>query len=54
MKSNWQGKLDLNQRILESKSRALPLGYYPVWCLQWDSNPHFADFKSAASAYWAI
>lgn len=24
MKINWQGKLDLNQRILESKSRALP------------------------------
>lgn len=23
-------------------------------CPQWDSNPHFTDFKSAASANWAI
>ena len=23
-------------------------------CPQWDSNPHCADFKSAASANWAI
>ena len=25
-----------------------------VTCPQWDSNPHLADFKSAASANWAI
>lgn len=24
------------------------------WCPQWDSNPHLADFKSAASANWAM
>jgi hypothetical protein len=23
---------------------------YCFWCLQWDSNPHFDDFKSSASA----
>ena len=26
----WQGWLDLNQRMRESKSRALPLGYTPI------------------------
>ena len=27
----WQGWLDSNQRMRESKSLALPLGYTPVW-----------------------
>ena len=27
----WQGWLDLNQRMRESKSLALPLGDTPVW-----------------------
>ena len=27
---DWQGWLDSNQRMRESKSRALPLGYTPV------------------------
>ena len=27
----WQGRLDSNQRMRESKSLALPLGYTPVW-----------------------
>ena len=26
----WQGWLDLNQRMRESKSLALPLGYTPI------------------------
>ena len=26
----WQGRLDSNQRMRESKSLALPLGYVPV------------------------
>ena len=30
-KMNWQGRLDSNQRMRESKSLALPLGYTPVW-----------------------
>ena len=28
--SFWQGWLDLNQRMRESKSLALPLGYTPI------------------------
>ena len=27
----WQGRLDSNQRMRESKSLALPLGYAPKW-----------------------
>ena len=27
----WLGRLDSNQRMRESKSLALPLGYTPVW-----------------------
>ena|GEM_PF-3706092 len=27
---NWLGRLDLNQRMRESKSRALPLGDAPI------------------------
>ena len=27
----WLGWLDSNQRMRESKSRALPLGYTPIW-----------------------
>ena len=27
----WLGWLDSNQRMRESKSRALPLGYTPMW-----------------------
>lgn len=30
----WLGWLDLNQRMTESKSVALPLGYTPLFCLQ--------------------
>ena len=30
----WQGWLDSNQRMRESKSLALPLGYTPVWGLK--------------------
>ena len=29
--TTWQGWLDSNQRVRESKSLALPLGYTPVW-----------------------
>ena len=29
--TNWQGWLDSNQRMRESKSRALPLGYSPLY-----------------------
>ena len=29
--SVWQGWLDSNQRMRESKSLALPLGYTPGW-----------------------
>ena len=27
----WLGRLDSNQRVEESKSSALPLGYAPIW-----------------------
>ena len=30
-KMNWQGRLDSNQRMRESKSLALPLGDAPMW-----------------------
>ncbi len=30
-KSAWLGWLDSNQRVRESKSLALPLGYTPMW-----------------------
>ncbi len=29
--TTWLGWLDSNQRMRESKSRALPLGYTPMW-----------------------
>ena len=35
----WQRRLDSNQRMRESKSLALPLGYDAVWCGIRDSNP---------------
>lgn len=31
----WLGWLDLNQRMIESKSIALPLGYSPIYGGQW-------------------
>ena len=31
LKRFWLGWLDSNQRMRESKSRALPLGYTPKW-----------------------
>ena len=30
----WLGWLDSNQRMRESKSRALPLGYTPIWVVR--------------------
>ena len=35
------------------RGRANARGVYPSWCWWRDSNPHWADFKSAASAAWA-
>ena len=29
--AGWLGRLGSNQRMRESKSRAVPLGYYPIW-----------------------
>ena len=34
----WQEQRDLNTRITESKSVALPLGYAPVLILNFDFN----------------
>ncbi len=37
------------------KQSALPASLAALsLCPQWDSNPHWADFKSAASANWAM
>ena len=36
----WLRWLDSNQRVRESKSRALPLGDTPIWNSQRESNPH--------------
>ena len=44
----WLRWLDSNQRVRESKSRALPLGDTPIWSTRRDSNPQPADYKSAA------
>ena len=35
----WQGWLDSNQRMRESKSLALPLGYTPIGKRGLGSNP---------------
>ena len=35
----WQGWLDSNQRMRESKSLALPLGYTPMWGRGIGMNP---------------
>ena len=35
----WLRWLDSNQRVRESKSRALPLGDTPIWSNTRDSNP---------------
>ena len=54
----WQGWLDSNQRMRESKSLALPLGYTPIkggeiaekikWGGRWDSNPRHPEPQSGA------
>ncbi len=58
----WQGRLDSNQRMRESKSLALPLGYAPMrkagtgggpdpllfWGGRWDSNPRHPEPQSGA------
>ena len=44
----WLGWLDSNQRMRESKSRALPLGYTPIWGIKenmglgFSPNPMFS------------
>ena len=58
MKRLWQGWLDTNQRMRESKSLALPLGYTPIkggeiaekikWGGRWDSNPRHPEPQSGA------
>ena len=51
----WQGWQDLNLRILESKSSALPLGYTPkgyILLFYWqgwkDLNPRILESESSA------
>ena len=39
MMFGWQGWLDSNQRMRESKSLALPLGYAPMWKAGTGGNP---------------
>jgi hypothetical protein len=38
----------------EQPEKKLRIRRPPTLCPQWDSNPHWADFKSAASADWAM
>ena len=63
-REKWLGRLDSNQRMRESKSLALPLGYAPmwkenrgpgqprspvfVWGGRWDSNPRHPEPQSGA------
>ena len=52
--SNWQGWQDLNLRMLESKSSALPLGDTPnLWGGRWESNPRPQGPQSCALTNWA-
>lgn len=53
-KKIWLGRQDLNLRMRESKSRALPLGYAPIWGEWWDSNPRPPEPQSGALSNWAI
>ena len=52
--SYWQGWQDLNLRMLESKSSALPLGDTPTqWGGRWESNPRPQGPQSCALTNWA-
>ena len=44
----WLGWQDLNLRMTESKSVALPLGDIPIWGERWDSNPRQPEPQSGA------
>lgn len=48
--SGWQGWLDSNQRIRESKSLALPLGYTPIWQGRLGIEPTQAVLETASPA----
>ena len=55
----WLGWLGSDQRIRESKSLALPLGYTPIkrnggWRWIWTTEPEGADLQSAAFGHFAI
>ena len=52
----WQGWQDLNLRMTESKSVALPLGDTPIYLLWggwWESNPRPQGPQSCALTNWA-
>ena len=62
--NKWLGQLDSNQRMTESKSVALPLGYAPIcpkiFCKKMvetggfePPNPEGADLQSAAFSHFA-
>ena len=56
MRFIWQGWQDLNLRMLESKSSALPLGDTPIklkWGGRWESNPRPQGPQSRALTNWA-
>ena len=44
----WLGRLGSDQRISDSESDALPLGYAPIWSSRWGLNPEPRDYKSRA------
>lgn len=48
--SGWQGWLDSNQRVRESKSLALPLGYTPIWQGRLGIEPTHAVLETASPA----
>ena len=50
-KMNWQGRLDSNQRMRESKSLALPLGYTPVSAAKKRQGPE--PKLPALTPYWS-
>ena len=47
----WQGWLGSNQRMRESKSRALPLGYTPIWLVLKAKDRSGRSGPSALRAY---
>ena len=42
-----------NRNTVINNSNKLIVIFFHIKYERWDSNPHWTDFKSVASAYWA-